>query len=148
MKEEYCEHCGAKMTAYEQRLSKGLVITLLKLRTAVRSQEMNDVHVPSLKTLTKTEFNNFQKLRYHAMVAHVTEAGKDVAGRWLITKRGAQFLKGEVKVPEHVVTFRNKITAKSTKKIWIGDILSLDEQPVWDRKDEYVFNQLTIFSNQ
>jgi hypothetical protein len=132
-----CPHCGAKMQAYWQRLSPGLVQTLVKFRHAVLKKGENKIHVPKEVDFTKNEYNNFQRLRYHALVAKVKDKeGKRLSAYWLITRRGNQFCKGEATIPEKVKTFRNKIVEYGDKKVKINQVI--DQTPYWDKLDDFM----------
>lgn len=134
-----CPHCGAKMQDYWQRLSPGLVNTLVKFRQAILVKKENKVHVPNEVVFTKNEYNNFQKLRYHGLVAKVKDKeGNRVSAYWLITRRGNQFCKGEITVPEKVKTYRNKITEYGQRKVNIGHVL--DKMPYWDKKEDFMMD--------
>jgi hypothetical protein len=125
------------MQDYWQRLSPGLVNTLIKFRQAVLRKRENKVHVPKEVEFTKNEYNNFQKLRYHALVAKVKDKqGNRVSAYWLITRRGNQFCKGEISIPEKVKTFRNKITEYGEKKVNIAQVV--ESVPYWDQKDDFM----------
>lgn len=133
-----CPHCGASMSKYWHRLSKGLVITLIEFKQAVLQKRENKIHVPKDVSLTKNQYNNFQKLRYHALVAKArTASGAHESGFWVLTRRGNQFLNGEIAIPEKVQTFRNKITDKSEKRVLISEVLK-GEQKVWDEKPDFL----------
>jgi hypothetical protein len=113
-----CPHCGASMQAYKHTLSSGLVSSLIKAIQFVHRVNKNEFHLQhDLTSLTKNEYNNFQKLRFHGLVAKVDSK----AGYWLITKRGGQFLRGEIAVPMHVVTFRNKVIERAEELIHIDE---------------------------
>jgi hypothetical protein len=114
---EICECCGAKMYKYWHRLTPMLIDTLKKFHQAVIRKGANDIHVPKEVNLTKQEYNNFQKLRFHGLVAKYKSKGIHKTGHWLITRRGAQFLAGELAVPCRVQTFRNKVIDHDTKTI-------------------------------
>ena len=132
-----CPHCGAKMQDYWQRLSPGLVNTLIKFRQAVLIKRENKVHVPKEVEFTKNEYKNFQKLRYHALVAKVKDKqGNRVSAYWLITRRGNQFCKGEISIPEKVKTFRNKIIEYGENKVNIAQVV--ESVPYWDQKDDFM----------
>ena len=80
----------------------------------VHEANRNRFHLQKDLTLTHSEFTNFQKLRFHALVAKT-----DDEGYWLITARGGQFLRGEVPVSKTVSTFRNKVVGHSPELIWV-----------------------------
>jgi hypothetical protein len=130
--EKICPCCGAKMKLHWHRLNKGLVNVLIKFRKQVIAKGKNEVQISELG-LNTTEFCNFQKLRYHAMIAKCRDAdGNRMGGYWLLTKRGNQFCKGLIEVPEKVGTFRNKIRKKSTNLVSISKVISNENLPTWD----------------
>jgi hypothetical protein len=128
----FCECCGAKLTGRWERLSKGLVSSLLKFRNAVISHQRNKIHLAEDMDLTKNEYNNFQKLRYHGMIAHCPDA----SGYWLLTRRGNLFCKAEIEVAKRVYIFRNRIKEKSTELIGITDVMKSNEK-YWDKYDDF-----------
>lgn len=116
MIENKCPHCGASMAAFWHRLTPGLVGALIKAIEFVKKNNKNEFNLSQLD-LSKGEYNNFQKLRFHALVAKV----QDKKGSWLITTRGGQFLRGEIGVPTEVQTFRNRVISHSDQKVGIGN---------------------------
>lgn len=71
--------------------------------------------------LLRDEWTNFTKLRFHGLAVHHKEAGK---GYWLLTKRGAKFLRNELAVPRRVQTFRNSVIDHDEQLVMLGDITS------------------------
>ena len=65
------------------------------------------------------EYNNFQKLRFHGLVAHADENKK--SGYWLLTSRAGKFLRGEITIPKKVKTFRNRVIEHSEEVTGIAD---------------------------
>jgi hypothetical protein len=127
-----CPCCEAKMTLHWHRLNKGLVNVLIKVRKEVIFTGKNEVDISKLD-LTNTEFGNYNKLRYHGLIAKCKDKdGNRIGSLWLLTKRGNQFCKGLITVPQKVGTFRNVIRKKSTEFIGITTILSNKELPMWD----------------
>jgi hypothetical protein len=130
---EYCECCGAKLMARWERLSPLLVRCLVSLYIRVHEKGLNNVSISKELHLSKTEYNNFQKLRFHAMIAHV----KDHPGNWLITKRGAQFLSGTISVPLKVKIFRNHIQEHSHEMVSLTDVIA--DQPYLDIREDFEY---------
>lgn len=130
---DYCEHCGAKLLARWERISPLLIKDLVKLYVCVHKKNSNKVHVSSELELSATEYNNFQKLRFHGLIAHVPNA----PGYWLLTKRGGQFLSGQIKIPRSVKIFRNKIQEHSSLLVTLTDVLH--DQPFLDMRDDFVY---------
>lgn len=105
---EKCPHCGAGMKSFYHTLTPGLVNSLIKAIQFVHGAGKNRFHTQRDLKLSHNEAANFQKLRFHALVAHAEK--NERSGYWLITARGGQFLRGEIAVPRRVKTFRNHIT--------------------------------------
>lgn len=132
-KDKKCPCCGASMVPNRQGLTKGLVNILIKFRRAMlesENPEKNRIHVRTEVGFTKNEYNNFQKLRYFGLVAKCRkESGERDSGYWLLTRNGNRFVKGEIKMPKYVLTFRNKIIEKSEERIDILDAIQSEEYP-------------------
>ena len=109
MENEKCAHCGASMKIYKHSLTIGIVETLKKVALAIKTKGENDIHLQKEVELTNNQYNNFQKLRYFGLVHHVKKDGKVKAGRWLITRNGWEFLKGNMRIRRWTKTFRNQI---------------------------------------
>ena len=73
--------------------------------------------------LDHSEYGNFQKLRFHALIAKNKEDNIIQNREWLITKRGADFLKGEIEIPARVQTFRNRVTDHDEETVNIKDVM-------------------------
>lgn len=134
-KDSKCPHCGANMFIHGHRLSKGLVNSLVKFKEAVIKNQKNSVHLQTELALTKNQYNNFQKLRYHGLVAKCSdsETKERISGYWLLTKRGNEFLKDTISIPQTVYTFRNRIVDKHPTAIKMSDVLKDTDMPIWDK---------------
>lgn len=129
MSKETCPHCGASMKEYIHSLTPGLVKSLVKFGEAISCKGTNDIHLQTEVDLTKNEYNNFQKLRYWGLVHHANKENIK-SGRWLLTKRGGQFLRNEIQIPKKVKTFRNQKIDE-----WKG-LVSIKDYNI-DLSDEY-----------
>jgi hypothetical protein len=142
---EYCSCCGGKLTGRYERVSKGLALSLLKFREQILSQSelagklVNKVHLSKDLKLSKNEYNNFQKLRYHGLIAHYKnkETKEYETGYWLLTSRGNLFCKNELAVPKKLLIFRNKIEERSEEKITLENVLKNDDIPVWYKREDF-----------
>lgn len=76
------------------------------------------------------EWNNWTKLRFHALVAKVKEDGVHDTGYWLLTRRGGEFLNGKTEIPKKVWTYRNKVVGHSEETVYIKDVIG--EQPTFE----------------
>lgn len=110
-------------------LLAGHVSALLKLRRAVLHFRKNEIHIrKQMHTvrgkcpfrLSYDEINNFTKLRYHGLAAKA-----DRRGYWLLTTRGGQFLRGELSIPETVITFANAVAGHTGPLIHISKFAPL-----------------------
>lgn len=117
-----CPTCGASMKQYWHKLTPGLVKTLVKVYVRVSEKQQNKIDKSELD-LTHGEYGNFQKLRFHALIAKYKEDDVAIKGCWLITKRGADFLKGKLAVPREVLTFRNKVIEHSQTLVTVKDLV-------------------------
>lgn len=112
---EKCFHCGAGMTPRWEILNSGLVHSLILAIQAVHRNGKNQFHYMNDLTLGHTAAANFQKLRFHGLIAHADEENPR-NGEWLITKRGGQFLRGEIEIPKRVKIFRNHVIEHEEKE--------------------------------
>lgn len=140
-----CEHCGAKLRQYRVPLTKGIIKALVKFRSAVYFKNRNRIHLlkdmaDTPYELTRHEWNNFTRLRFHGLVAKYKENGEHVSGYWLITHRGAQFLNGEIQIPESVMIFRNKVVEHSENYVTITNVMKDETIPYFEKRGdiEYV----------
>lgn len=112
-------------TVTRHRMTSGLVNILTNVARTVHEKNENNIHL--YKDVTEvcgpqaySQLSNITKLRFHALVFKVKdEDGKHIKGRWGITKRGGQFLRGEVEIPEYALTKDNKVVGREGKLIGI-----------------------------
>lgn len=119
---ETCPSCGQAVRARWEVLTSGLVKDLSIFHEAVLRKGKNEIHLQDDCTFNKNQYNNFQKLRYFGLVAKVQEEGKTRSGRWLITRRGGEFLRGVTPINKKVLIFNNHIKDRSENQIFITDI--------------------------
>ena len=141
-----CPCCKANLTMHWHRMSKGLANSLIKFKQEVIKRNRNKIHIKDEVLFTKSEYNNFQKLRYHGMVAKCIDpiTKKHEAGYWLLTRRGNQFVKNQLSIPMSVQTFRNKIVKKHELGIYISHVLAGEVLPYWDEKSDFDFDYADI----
>jgi len=123
-----CSACGANLGAYWVTLTPGIIRALIKFRQALAAKQINKIHllddmVDREYELTPHEWNNFSRLRFHALVAKFKENGEHEAGYWLLTSRGAAFLRGEADIPVKVKVFRNHVVDHSEERVFIKDVI-------------------------
>jgi hypothetical protein len=103
---EICDGCGQSKT-YLLPIDWGTAVIVKAVAARIRAKQINIVHptkemeVPGDEwsydravtegVLTSTQIGNFTRARVHGLIArHQTETGN-----WLLTKKGAQFLRGD-----------------------------------------------------
>jgi hypothetical protein len=140
-----CPNCGHEIQIAEpikretkarwESLNSGLVATLIEAVKAVHRNNENRFHLQRDLTLTKTAYNNAQKLRYFALIAHADRENAK-SGEWLITRLGGAFLRGERPVPHKVLVQDNHVIDHSKKQVHINDLK--DKFPEFNPRYAYV----------
>lgn len=157
-KSPICPHCG-QTTNYDLNLDKGIAYLLIALYNRVRLNGKNDVHIQNEMAVDRSISSNPEELataglitfkmeknvaraRKHGLIAFV-ERG---SGRYLITGKGANFLRGE-SVPKTAIIRKGG----SNEGYWFSDINKTTMQelikkaPFWDVDvDKSITNQ-TLF---
>ena len=133
---DHCEHCGAGLKKFWHKITPGLVDTLVKAYMIVSAKGKNIVNRDELN-LSNSAYTNMYKLRYHGLIAHYKIDGQISKGEWLITRRGGQFLRGEIDIPARVQTFRNKVIAHDEHKMKLIDVLGMT--PYFEKNFEFEF---------
>lgn len=134
--QEYAQHGTKRIDrgtiATKHRLTTGLADILINIARTVEAKDRNDIHVnrevPEICGPQAYEMlSNITKLRFHGLVAKVKdEDGKHKKGHWLITRRGGQFLRGEISLPAFAHTLDNRVVEHSGDLV---DIKTLRREP-------------------
>jgi hypothetical protein len=85
-------------------MNRALAIGLTRLEAAGGRANLADLG------LTRNQIDNFQKLRYWDLVLQVSVDGVRKRGVWEVTPKGAEFLRGDLRVPRAVFTYRGERT--------------------------------------
>ena len=121
--DENCPYCHAKMKKYWYRLSPALVDILIMMVNQARSNDTNAFKIKELKDqLSPHQYTQSTKLRFHGLIFKVKDDDGKWSGEWGITKRAGDFLRGDVKVPAKVQTFRNKVVDHDDVLVSIRDV--------------------------
>jgi len=117
-----CNHCGQEIKqAHKETLSKHKLTMLKAAARTVMETNVNDFSLHESSNIT--DYNNFQKLRYHGLAHHVRlQNGYVKRGSWLITHNGWAFLRGELNLPKWVTVRNNRITDRSSELINVRDV--------------------------
>ena len=142
---EKCPYCGASLKMFWHKLTPGLVLTLVKIHRAIAKKKENRIHTHKEMTLTTSEHMNMTKLRFHGLIAKCRKDGKIERGYWLITRRGAQFLRGEIAVPKRVQTFRNKVVNHDLENVTIKDVMK--STPFFETFEDFEYEFADIQNN-
>lgn len=132
--EERCPTCGASMKKPWHTLTPGLVGALVKFYKEVSAKGENR-WIRKGNELSKNEDANLTKLRFHGLIAKIKEEGKHVKGEWLITRRGIDFLKGEIQIPRRVQTFRNHVVDHDEELVTVTDVMK--GETWWEQEFDY-----------
>lgn len=131
---KYCDHCGASLKKSRKSITDKVAATLIKLRQAEVALGKREIWLDHDDKgqpfeMTKNQRSNMSRLRFLGL-ARYTEAH---SGRWFITKRGYQFLRGEP-VPKTVWTFRNKIidSMRTDETITLSQAFKKTDVPYFD----------------
>lgn len=101
-KPEVCTCCG-QSTTYVLPIDNGAVTILKAVARAIGDKGINCVHVNKElvgKYLTPLDMTNMTRPRAHGLIAKVK--GDGMKGNYLLTTKGAQFLRGE-RVPKYAL---------------------------------------------
>jgi hypothetical protein len=148
-KTEICECCGHKITMYRHSLNKQLADALVELALYVQ-RHWKWANLQQDLTLTKNQYNNFQKMQYFDLVRRIPSG-------WMITRKWLQFVRWEIGIFKQVATFGRDIVSDqdpiwyeweiyTRKVVHIRDLI--DTQ--WKTRDEYQKEkgcQFSLFSN-
>lgn len=115
----HCLCCESSLSKSDHVITKGMVTGLIKFAKYSLENRLRYVN-PRLEMrwayqLTLNESSNWTKLRFFGLIAKYKVDGKHVGGKWVVTRNGWAFLRGELPIPSHVKTFRNRIIEKSAE---------------------------------
>lgn len=128
----HCPSCLRKGQPYWVTMNPNMVKILQKIYGAIVAKGVNNIHVDHDTDGTEWEMpysqrSNVTILRFHGLVAkYRDEAGKHKAGHWLITTRGAAFLKGNISIPKRVKIFDNEVRDHSEEMVDFKDVMKIN----------------------
>jgi hypothetical protein len=114
------------MVSYRHVFNKGLAISLFELYLSGEEP----ISLRNLK-LTRTQWTNFQKLRYWDLVIKTR-----VDGEWKITQKGIQFITAGTSIQKWVWTYRGETDKFDGDACFFNDV----HQPIYDKKEDYARN--------
>ncbi len=134
--QEECPYCGHIKTAFTHKLNDQLVKALRQLVDFYEREKVG-CNLQKDLSLTKNQYNNFQKLQYFNLALKSNEG-------WFPSLAGISFIRGECVAWDRVATIESMIlplnhTAWDTHKgkkpvlVYIFDI----DKSSWKTKEEY-----------
>lgn len=141
-----CECCG-QTTDYEIKVDKGTATIVLAVYNAVRRLDRNQVHLTKDMEARAEDFESYQHMvsegfmtsnmadnvlraKYHGLVAQVEGGGR---GEYLITRKGAEFLRGKA-IPRTAIV--DKVSHSKKTYLDLDDTITFStamrDAPWWD----------------
>lgn len=138
-----CMCCAESMSLLPRTLSRQMVDSLAKIARRVHETDENNV-IPAEFTgdlrLNRTQYNNLNVLKKHGMIAKLkNQADKKI--HYCITRKGYQFITGQIAVPKTVWSFRNKTVRKSEDMVTVQDVWG---EPYTDIRESLFFQPPAI----
>jgi len=120
---EFCNTCGQRIqNARKETLSKIKLEILMSAGQLVASRMSNRFKLKEIEACTEpSHYNNFQKLRYHGLVAKLKIDGQPVRNGWCITRNGFRFLRGKIEIPKYVLIKQNRVVERSEVLVSLSD---------------------------
>lgn len=124
---DVCNHCGQRIQqAHKESMDKTRLLMLQSAARQVIDTGKNDFKKKDLglEAMSLSAYGNFGRIRYHGLITPVKDrdTGKRIKGRWLITRNGWAFLRGEFNIPKYVIVKNNIIQSRSDATISVKDV--------------------------
>lgn len=117
-----CPFCDAKIYSYWHPITPAMVNALIKIARHIKMKGENKIHNRlECIDLSKIEWANTTKLRFHGLIAKYKESGVHLPGYWCLTNKGLEFL-NRIDIPLKVKTYRNRVIDHSDETVNIEDI--------------------------
>lgn len=117
-----CGTCYQTIKIYRYRLNKIHAQFMRAMAEEVRNTGVNDVDLATIG-LAYSVRTQVTKLRLHGLIARITDKeGKQIARRWLITKKGFAFLNNKA-VFSIVIVFNNQVLGHDNPHTRISELL-------------------------
>ena len=122
---EKCDHCGQRIPqARKELLNKQMIKMLKRAAGHVMTTMTNDFMVRDFTEPSEfKQYNWFSHLRLHGLIfKQLDDDGKEIRGRWGITRNGWAFLRGEKQLAAYVLVRNNSIVSKSDELVNFGQV--------------------------
>jgi hypothetical protein len=128
---EKCPECDAGTKKHKHGLSGNLIEGLDRL---YRHAGLKFANLRVLD-MERVQWDNFQKLKYWGLVEQL----KVKSGEWRVTPKGEAFLRGRLKVPSSVITYRGIFVEYEG-----DDIGPEDAVEEWKHRPEYAEDAVPV----
>ncbi len=118
-----CPCCKQLTRVYRRRLNSGMARALILL---YRAGGTDWVHKPTILSGVGAAARDESLLRYWGLMVEARQAERPDGGRagwWRVTAPGAEFVRGELQVPEYVVVYDSRGLRTEGRMIGIQDAL-------------------------
>ena len=124
-----CNHCGQRIPlARKEMLNKHKLQMLKRAAFHVKETMQNDFMVRDFtEPADFKRYNFFSHLRLHGLVfKQLTADGKELRGRWGITRNGWAFLRGQKQLPAYIMVKNNGVQSRADQlvgftEVWRGE---------------------------
>lgn len=108
---------------YWYKITPGLVDILLIMLDYVHEKNENIFTWKEVRDRLKAfQYTQQTKLRFHGLIANVKDENGVHTGQWLITSRAADFLRGDIAIPERVQTMNNKVIGHEDHNVTVREV--------------------------
>lgn len=122
---------------YWYRITPGLIDVLLILLDYVHEKNRNAFTWKEVRERLKTfQYTQQTKLRLHGLIAKIKDENDTFTGEWVITSRAAQFLRGDITVPQKVQVRRNTVIGHDDINVSIKEVLG--REPYLEGKADFI----------
>lgn len=124
-KQEVCNHCGQRIPLTRKEcLDKSKIKMLKRAAAHVMDTMQNDFMVRDFtEPADFKRYNFFSHLRLHGLIfKQRNNEGREIRGRWGITKNGWAFLRGEKQLPAYVLIRNNHLTGRADQLVSFGEV--------------------------
>lgn len=112
---------------YWYRITPGLIDVLLILLDYVHEKNSNNFTWKEVRDRLKPfQYTQQTKLRLHALIAKIKDEDDKFTGEWLITSRAAQFLRGDITIPQKVQVQSNHVIGYDDINVSVREVYGSD----------------------
>lgn len=148
----YLQH-GLKLSdreaerVYWYRITPGLIDVLLVLLDYVHEKNSNNFTWKEVRDRLKPfQYTQQTKLRLHALIAKIKDDNDKFTGEWLITRRAAEFLRGDITIPLKVQVCDNTVIGHDDINVSVREVYGSD--PYLEGKADFIAPPMPKNDNQ